>query len=268
MGKTRLDALLVERGMAQSRERAKADIMGGNVIVGGSRAVKPGVLVDSDASIEVRSLPEYVSRGGKKLEKALRFFGVSVEGKVCIDCGASTGGFTDCLLRHGARLVYAVDVGYGQLAWSIRTDPRVVTMERTNIRYVTMDAFEERPELAAVDLSFISLRLVLPVLRKLIDGNGEILCLIKPQFEAGREYVGKHGVVRDPSTHMAVLDDFVRYAVESGFFVGGLSHSPLKGPKGNIEYLGRLSITGEGGFIDTGAVVSKAHDELSGIHKT
>lgn len=263
MGKTRLDLLLVERGMVHSRERARSAIMRGNVIVGSNKAMKPGMMVDSDALVEVRSLPEYVSRGGQKLEKALRSFEVPVDGKVCIDCGASTGGFTDCLLRHGARLVYAVDVGYGQLAWSIRTNPRVVTMERTNIRYITTEMFDEKPELATVDLSFISLALVLPVLRKLLTADGEVLCLVKPQFEAGREQVGKNGVVRDPATHKSVLDSFVRDAVESGFSVEGLTHSPVKGPKGNIEYLGKLRIRGNSGVIDTGAVVSEAHDELS-----
>ena len=237
MKKTRLDTLLFERGLAESRERAKAVIMSGNVFVGAQKAVKPGMQVSDDVIIEVRGGSEYVSRGGLKLEKALDFFGVSPEGKVCIDCGASTGGFTDCLLKKGARLVYAVDVGYGQLAWSIRNDPRVITMERTNVRFLTADMFDVKPELAVIDVSFISLALVLPVVRELLTEDGEALCLIKPQFEAGRDKVGKKGVVRDPVTHKAVLDAFIDYSEKSGFGVKGVTYSPVKGPEGNIEFL-------------------------------
>jgi len=273
MNKTRLDVLLFERGFAESRERARAIIMSGNVFVAGNRAEKPGAQVDREIPIEVRGVKDYVSRGGKKLEKALKAFGVTPEGKVCIDCGASTGGFTDCLLKNGARLVFAVDVGYGQLAWSIRSDQRVITMERTNIRHATPEMFEPKPELAVIDLSFISLGLVLPVVRSFLQADGEALCLIKPQFEAGREKVGKKGVVRDPDTHKEVLDAFVNNSGRSGFAVRGLTHSPLRGPEGNIEYLGWLICDASGklkvengklgdNVVDTGEVVRNAHKEL------
>ena len=262
MNKTRLDVLLFERGLAESRERAKAVIMSGSVFVDGNRADKPGVQVAADANVEVRGGLEYVSRGGRKLEKALKTFGVSPEGKVCVDCGASTGGFTDCLLKNGAGLVYAIDVGYGQLAWSIRTDPRVVTMERTNIRYVTPDMLEAKPELAVIDVSFISLALVLPVIRELLTQDGEAICLIKPQFEAGRDKVGKKGVVRDPRTHRSVLEAFIQDAAGLGFLVRGLTYSPVRGPEGNIEYLGWLCRQGEEGEFDVGALVTESHGEL------
>jgi len=260
--KTRLDVLLVERGMIESRERAKAVIMSGNVFIGGNKAEKPGIQVGDDIEIEIRGRPDYVSRGGQKLEKALKFFGVMPAGKVCIDCGASTGGFTDCLLKNSAKLVYAVDVGYGQLAWSIRSDPRVVTMERTNIRFARPDMFKTEPELAVVDVSFISLALVLPVIRKLLTEDGEVLCLIKPQFEAGRESVGKKGVVRDPSIHRAVLETFISNATQSGFYVYGLTYSPVKGPEGKIEFLGWLGRRAASADIDSAAVVADAHSEF------
>ena len=262
LGKVRLDVLLAERGLAESRERAKAIIMSGSVYIDGVRADKPGLLVGADVSPEVRGGLEYVSRGGLKLEKALDVFGVSTGGKICIDCGASTGGFTDCLLKNGAALVYAVDVGYGQLAWKIRNDPRVVVMERVNIRYLTNDMLEKRPELAVVDVSFISLGLVLPVLRSLLTEDGIAICLIKPQFEAGRENVGKKGVVRDAEVHVAVLDAFVGNAKKSGFCVKGLSYSPIRGPEGNIEFFGFLGSGGGVEGLDAGAVVSEAHSML------
>ena len=262
MSKIRLDALLAERGLFESRERAKAVVMSGNVIVAGSRAEKPGMQVEKDVHVEIRGFQEYVSRGGQKLEKALKFFCVLPAGKVCIDCGASTGGFTDCLLKNGARLVYAIDVGYGQLAWSIRNDPRVVTFERTNIRYVTADMLDIRPELAVIDVSFISLSLVLPVVSELLTENGEAVCLIKPQFEAGRGNIGKKGVVRDPDTHKKVLESFISNGERSGFAVKGLTYSPVRGPEGNIEYLGWLGRQGGSGDIDAGAVVSESHREL------
>jgi len=262
MSKIRLDVLLVERGMAESRERAKAVIMGGNVFIAGNRAEKPGMQVGSEISVEVRGAPEFVSRGGQKLDKALKFFGVSPEGKVCLDCGASTGGFTDCLLKNGAKLVYAVDVGYGQLAWSLRSDTRVVTMDRTNIRHVTADMLDKKPDLAVIDLSFISIRLVLPTVRELLTEDGETLCLIKPQFEAGREKVGKKGVVRDQETHKLVLDTFIRDSGQSGFYVGGITYSPVRGPEGNIEFLGHLLRQGVSATIETGAIVAQAHEEL------
>lgn len=265
MTKTRLDILLFERGLAESRERAKAVIMGGNVYVGGQKAEKPGMMVRPDADIEVRGGQRYVSRGGLKLERALSHFGISPEGKVCIDCGASTGGFTDCLLQNGASLVYAVDVGYGQLAWSIRSDPRVVVKERINIRHMKPDDLDIKPELATIDLSFISLAIILPVACTLLTEDGEAICLIKPQFEAGREKVGKKGVVRDPETHKGVLDTFLTSAAQSGFRAKGLTYSPVKGPEGNIEYLAWLARgDGEGApAIDTGAVVDESHRELT-----
>jgi len=242
MPKSRLDVLLTDSGHIESRERAKAVIMSGNVYVSGQKAGKPGMQVDSNAVIEIRGGLPYVSRGGLKLEKALKHFGVSPENKVCIDCGASTGGFTDCLLQNGAKLVYAIDVGYGQLAWKLRNDPRVIVMERTNIRNVTAEMLEKQPDLAAIDLSFISLSLVLPVVAHLLAEDGAALCLIKPQFEAGREKVGKKGVVRDPCTHEDVLTAFIQHSQESGFTVDGMTHSPVKGPEGNIEYLALLSL--------------------------
>ena len=263
MHKLRLDVLLHERGLASSRAKAAALIMGGGVFVGGMRAVKPGMQVDSGADVEVRGgeLP-YVSRGGLKLQKALEFFGVSAQSRACIDCGASTGGFTDCLLQAGAKLVYAVDVGYGQFAWSLRNDPRVVTMERTNIRNVTPDMLAESPSLAVIDVSFISLRIVLPVVRNLLTENGEVICLIKPQFEAGRESVGKKGVVKDPQTHKEVLDAFLQNAANAGFCVQGLTFSPVKGPQGNIEYLGFLGSESET-CIDTNTVVAESYKEFN-----
>jgi len=213
--------------------------------------------------------PEYVSRGGQKLEKALKYFDISPEGKVCIDCGASTGGFTDCLLKNGARLVYAVDVGYGQLAWSLRTDERVITMERTNIRYVTPGMLEFKPELAVIDLSFISLALVLPVVRELMTERNEAVCLIKPQFEAGKDKVGKKGVVRDPEIHKEVLDKFIENADKSGFQIKGITYSPVKGPKGNIEYLGWLNTNvdlqkdSNKVILNTDKIVSESHKNLA-----
>jgi len=222
----------------------------------------------SEVSTDVFDGLEYVSRGGQKLEKALAFFNISPQGKVCIDCGASTGGFTDCLLQKGAKLVYAVDVGYGQLAWTLRNDERVVVMERTNIRYVTPDMLGEKPELAVIDLSFISLSLVLPVVRELMthadeNSSPEAICLIKPQFEAGRGKVGKKGVVRDPATHKEVLDNFIQNAENAGFAVKGITYSPVKGPKGNIEYLGWLKSTGQSANINTKEIVTGSHNELS-----
>ena len=262
MSKLRLDVLLFERGLAHSRELAKSLIMSGNVFIEGDRATKPGVQVCADASVEVRKGPQYVSRGGQKLEKALSFFSVSPKDRVCIDCGASTGGFTDCLLKNDARLVYAIDVGYGQLAWTIRNDPRVIAMERTNIRNVTVDMLDFIPSLATIDVSFISLSIVLPIVFDLLTDDAQVLCLIKPQFEAGRELVGKKGVVRDPEIHKAVLDAFVVYAGQSGFFPQGLTYSPLRGPEGNIEFLALISTQGSSVQIDTKSVVREAHEQL------
>lgn len=264
MAKKRLDVLLCEQGYFESRERAKAVIMAGEVFVNGQRADKPGTAFAEDVSLEVRGETlKYVSRGGLKLERALDFFGVSPEGKVCIDCGASTGGFTDCMLQRGARKVYSVDVGYGQLAWSLRSDERVVVMERTNVRYITPDMFPDRPEFGTIDVSFISLSLVLPALRKVICDNSEVCCLIKPQFEAGKDKVGKKGVVREKETHIEVLEHFLGNAAEAGFSVRGVTWSPIKGPEGNIEFLGHLFASDEApAKIDLQAVVDEAHGKL------
>ena len=265
--KKRLDVLLTEAGYADTRSKAQAIIMSGQVYVNGQKADKPGISYEETVSIEVRgaSCP-YVSRGGLKLEKALRDFGVKPEGYVCSDSGASTGGFTDCLLQQGARKVFAIDVGYGQLDFKIRNDPRVVVMERTNIRYVTPAQLGEPLDLSVIDVSFISLRIVLPAIKALLKpGQGQVLCLIKPQFEAGKEKVGKKGVVRDPATHREVLDHFVALADELSFHILGLTFSPVKGPEGNIEFLGHLTLEDREGIRpDTAKVVADAHETLKG----
>ena len=243
--KERLDVLLVVRGLAESRSRAQAVIMAGEVYVNGQKADKAGMDVPLEAEIEVRgNVCPYVSRGGLKLEKALRDFGVDPTGYVCSDSGASTGGFTDCLLQQGASKVFAIDVGYGQLAWKIRSDPRVVVMERTNIRYVTPEDLGEALDLSVVDVSFISLRIVLPAIQRLLKPTGQVLCLIKPQFEAGKEHVGKKGVVRDPAVHEQVLLDFVALATELGFTLRNLTFSPVKGP---LHGAGRRARAGRSG---------------------
>ncbi len=259
MEKMRLDVLLTSRGYFESREKARAVIMSGDVFVNGTRGDKPGMAYPVDAEIEVRGGLKYVSRGGLKLERALDFFGGDVAGKVCLDCGASTGGFTDCLLRRGAKKVYAVDVGYGQLAWSIRTDSRVTVMERTNARYLEPSQFPDTPQTATVDVSFISLALILPALRRVLAKDGEVFCLIKPQFEAGRENVGKKGVVRDPAVHVKVLEEFIRLGEDNGFYVRNLTWSPVRGPEGNIEYLGHLTDVKGELTPDPEAVVEEAH---------
>ena len=264
MKKERLDVLLTQLGLCDSRERAKAEIMSGNVFVDGQRADKPGTAYPPDVKLEIRGNSiGFVSRGGLKLEKALSVFPVNPEGKVCMDCGASTGGFTDCLLKRGAVRVYAVDVGYGQLAWSLRTDPRVINMERTNARYLQPEDLPEPLDLAVIDVSFISLSLVLPAIRGLLKPEGEIVCLIKPQFEAGKERVGKKGVVRDPEVHRDVLESFLRTADSLSLHPVGLTWSPVRGPEGNIEYLGHLLCRGESRFFDTAAIVAASHEELS-----
>lgn len=264
--KKRLDVLLTERMYAESRAKAQAIIMAGQVYVDGQKADKPGISYEENVDIEVRGETcPYVSRGGLKLEKALRDFGVKPDGFVCSDSGASTGGFTDCLLQQGAKKVFAIDVGYGQLDWKIRSDPRVVVMERTNIRYVTPEQLGEPLDLSVVDVSFISLKIVLPALKALLKPTGQVLCLIKPQFEAGREKVGKKGVVRDPETHKEVLDMFVQLASELQMNILGLTFSPVKGPEGNIEFLGHLTMDDVPGIIpDTAAVVTAAHETLKG----
>ena len=264
--KKRLDVLLVELGHADTRTKAQAIIMSGLVYVDGQKADKPGTSYEETVQIEVRSggCP-YVSRGGLKLEKALRDFGVDPTGYVCSDSGASTGGFTDCLLQQGASKVFAIDVGYGQLDWKIRSDPRVVVMERTNVRYVTQEQLGEPLDLSVVDVSFISLKIVLPVIKSFLKPTGQVLCQIKPQFEAGKEKVGKKGVVREPETHKEVLDNFVALADELEFKILGLTFSPVKGPEGNIEFLGHLTLEDKPGIIpDTAAVVAQAHETLKG----
>lgn len=236
--KKRLDILMVERGMATGRDRAKALIMAGLVYVNGQKTDKAGALADDDDRVELRAKAlKYVSRGGLKLEKALDVFSISLSGKTALDIGASTGGFTDCMLQNGAKRVACIDVGYGQLAWQLRNDPRVVCMERRNIRHVTAADIPFAAEFAAADVSFISLRLVLPVIYSLLSENGSAVCLIKPQFEAGRDKVGKNGVVRERETHIDVILEIYHFALALGFSVGGLTFSPITGPKGNIEYL-------------------------------
>lgn len=264
--KKRLDVLLVERGHADTRTKAQAIIMSGLVYVDGQKADKPGMSFEESVSIEVRSgTCPYVSRGGLKLEKALRDFGVDPTGYVCSDSGASTGGFTDCLLQQGASKVFAIDVGYGQLDWKIRSDPRVVVMERTNVRYVTPEQLGEPLDLSVIDVSFISLKIVLPVIKTFLKPTGQVLCLIKPQFEAGKEKVGKKGVVRDPKTHKEVLDNFVALANELEFKILGLTFSPVKGPEGNIEFLAHLTLDHMPGIQpDTELVVEQAHNTLKG----
>jgi len=264
--KERLDVLLVEKGYFDSRAKAQAVIMSGDVYINGQKMDKAGASVDVNAEIDVRgSVCPYVSRGGLKLEKALRDFGVDPTGYVCSDSGASTGGFTDCLLQQGASKVFAIDVGYGQLDWKIRSDPRVVVMERTNVRYVTPEDLGEPLDLSVIDVSFISLRIVLPVIKTFLKPTGQVVCLIKPQFEAGKEKVGKKGVVREQSVHKEVLDDFVALTEELEFTILGLTFSPVKGPEGNIEFLAHLTLDDKIGIVpDTASVVSDAHESLKG----
>ena len=262
--KTRLDVLLVEQGLQESRQKAQATIMSGLVFVDGQRVDKPGTAVPNTAAIEIRGnvLP-YVSRGGLKLEKAMATFPIDLHGAVCGDIGASTGGFTDCMLQNGAEKVYAVDVGYGQLAWKLRSDPRVVCLERTNARYLTHEQVPEELDFASIDVSFISLKLILPAVHGLLREAGHVACLVKPQFEAGREKVGKKGVVRDPAVHLEVLEHFLEHAKDSGFTVLGLTYSPIRGPEGNIEYLGYLE-KGEWQErnFDLDALVAESHETL------
>ena len=263
MKKKRLDVLLFEKGMVPSRERAKAIIMSGIVYVNNQKADKAGMSIPEDAEIEIRGKTNsFVSRGGLKIEKALTYFQIDPKDLCAMDIGASTGGFTDCLLTRGARKVYSIDVGYGQLAWKLRQDPRVVCMERTNIRKVTPDMLDDVPEFAVIDVSFISLKLVLPVVAQLLNEHGRIACLIKPQFEAGKGKVGKKGVVREPEIHLDVLNAFIENAHEAGLHVYNLTFSPIKGPEGNIEFLGYIGKDGEDADIDTAALVAEAHGAL------
>ena len=264
--KERLDVLLVSRGLAPSREKAKAMIMEGKVFVNNEREDKAGSTFAEDCRVEVRGETlKYVSRGGLKLEKALSQFDVLLEGCVCMDIGASTGGFTDCMLQNGAKKVFAVDVGYGQFAWKLRQDVRVVCMEKTNIRYVTPEEIGEALDFASVDVSFISLTKVLEPARALLREHGQMVCLIKPQFEAGREKVGKKGVVRDKAVHEEVIEKILIFALEHGFSVHNLSYSPIKGPEGNIEYLIHIEKAADPKkeeSVDIHEVVEAAHGEL------
>lgn len=264
--KERLDVLLVQRGLAPSREKAKVMIMEGNVFVEGQREDKAGTSFDDKVAIEVRgNTLKYVSRGGLKLEKAMANFGISLENKVCMDIGASTGGFTDCMLQNGAKKVYAVDVGYGQFAWKLRQDERVVCMEKTNIRYVTPADIQDVLDFASVDVSFISLTKVLPAAKELLTEQGEMVCLIKPQFEAGKEKVGKKGVVRDPKVHEEVIEKVISFAQEIGFGIKNLEFSPIKGPEGNIEYLVYIQkgMESQEEPVNVKAVVAQAHSTLA-----
>lgn len=264
--KQRLDAELVARGIIQSREQAKAAIMAGQVYVNNQKADKAGESVTPDDKIEFRGENlKYVSRGGLKLEKAMELYGFKLDNKICMDVGASTGGFTDCMLQKGATKVYSIDVGYGQLAWKLRVDERVVNLERTNVRYITAEQVPDTVDFVSIDVSFISLGLVIPVLVPFLSDEAMMVCLVKPQFEAGKDKVGKHGVVRDPATHMEVLERAVGFAKNAGFGIVGLEFSPIKGPQGNIEYLmvltrkePELSVSSE----EIKALVESSHNEL------
>lgn len=264
--KERLDIQIVERGLAESRQRAKAYIMAGVVYVDGMKEDKAGLRVKRGATIEVREKMRYVSRGGLKLEKAMQQFPIHLENKVCMDVGASTGGFTDCMLQNGAAKVYSVDVGYGQFAWKLRQDPRVVCMEKTNIRYLLKEQLEDRIAFCSIDVSFISLTKVLKPILELLTDDAEIVALIKPQFEAGREQVEKHGVVRNPKVHEAVIHQIWEFAVEIGLKVCGLGYSPIKGPEGNIEYLIYLKRISQESELDQQEIVKKvvsaSHNDL------
>lgn len=264
--KIRLDVAVFERGFAPSREKAKAIIMAGQVYVNNQKSDKAGTEIKVDDVIEVRGKTlKYVSRGGLKLEKAMQEFPISLENKICMDVGASTGGFTDCMLQNGAVKVYSVDVGYGQLAWKLRTDERVINLERTNFRYVTDKEIPDKIDFSSVDVSFISLKHILPVLNNLLSEHGQAVCLIKPQFEAGKEKVGKKGVVRDLSVHLEVVERIINLAIECGFSVKGLQFSPIKGPEGNIEYLIYLEKSEEPMIDDTvnaEELVSQSHTVL------
>ena len=262
--KKRLDVLLLEKGLVETRQKAQALIMAGQVYVKGQKVDKAGTPTDPEAPIEVRGEGlKYVSRGGYKLEKAMNTWPITLTGKTCADIGASTGGFTDCMLQNGASKVYAVDVGYGQFAWKLRQDPRVVTLERTNARYLTAEQIPDPLDFFSVDVSFISLNLILPPLRPLMNAGGQGVCLIKPQFEAGKDKVGKKGVVRDKAVHLEVLEHFLTHAANAGFTVQGLTFSPIRGPEGNIEYLGWLSTGETSDFTpDLPALVEESHATL------
>ncbi len=260
MGKIRLDNYLVEKGYIETRSKAQSLIMAGCVYINNRKAMKPGEQVKGDEPVEIRgSSLKYVSRGGLKLEKAIKSFNIDLNNKVCMDIGASTGGFTDCMLKCGASRVYSIDVGYGQLAWSLRNDERVVNLERTNFRYVTNNEVPDEIDFFSVDVSFISLKLILPPAYALLSNEGSAVCLIKPQFEAGREKVGKKGVVRDAAVHKEVIEKVFDFTKEIGFNVIGLDFSPIKGPEGNIEYLMFISKAGENADIDIDKTVELSH---------
>ena len=262
--KERLDVLLVNNGLAESREKAKRTIMAGLVTVDGRLEDKPGSRFDIDSDVQVKGQEcPYVSRGGLKLEKAIEEWGVSCDGAVCVDMGASTGGFTDCMLQHGARKVYAIDVGYGQLDYKLRTDDRVVNMEKTNIRYLDTALIEEPIHLISIDVSFISVKHMFPVASSILSESGKILCLVKPQFEAGREQVGKGGIVREPEIHKEVIENVIGYASDNGLYPEALSYSPIKGTKGNIEYLLLLSHKKCDNKLDMSGVINEAHSGLN-----
>ncbi|MBQ2903766.1 MAG: TlyA family RNA methyltransferase [Clostridia bacterium] len=264
--KLRLDVAVFERGFAETREKAKAMIMAGSVYLNGQKALKGGVNVKETDVIEVRgAVNPFVSRGGLKLNKAVASFGLDLKDCICMDIGASTGGFTDCMLTNGAKKVYAIDVGYGQLAWKLRCDERVVNLERTNFRYVTREQVPDEVDFASVDVSFISLRLILPVMHTLLKDGGRSVCLIKPQFEAGKENIGKKGVVRDKSVHEDVVRSITEFASENGFKVIDVDFSPIKGPEGNIEYLMYIEKCENGEMLWKGSVnelVERSHDNL------
>lgn len=265
--KKRLDCLIFERGLAESREKAKIMIMMGNVYVDNQKSDKPGTMLPAETNIEIRGeTMRYVSRGGLKLEKAMKLFPIDLNDKITMDIGASTGGFTDCMLQNGAKKVYSIDVGYGQLAWKLRTDERVINLERTNVRYITVEQVPDLVDFFSVDVSFISLCLVLPVARRFMAENGQAVCLIKPQFEAGREKVGKKGVVREESTHVEVIQKIADFVLTNGFSILGLTFSPVKGPEGNIEYLIYLQKSGTPASVDLNIqeLVKKSHVLLNG----
>lgn len=262
--KDRLDVILTRRQIFASREKAKASVMAGLIYVDGQRIDKPGTQINEDAEITVKeALCPYVSRGGLKLEKALEAFDFSLEGATAVDIGASTGGFTDCMLQKGAEKVFAIDVGYGQLDWKLRNDPRVVNMEKTNVRYLDKDAVDSNVDFISIDVSFISLKLIFPVAAGLLSGNGSLVCLVKPQFEAGREQVGKKGIVRDPAVHREVIKKVIRYGEDNGLYSHSLTYSPVTGTKGNIEYLLYMKKTPADTEIDINGTVEASHLQLT-----
>ena len=263
MKKERLDVLLVNNGLAASRDKAKRTIMAGLVFINGNREDKPGSTFPQDVEITVKGEEcPYVSRGGFKIEKAMELYSIDLNDKVCMDIGASTGGFTDCMLQNGAKKVYAIDVGYGQLDYKLRTDERVVNLEKTNVRYLDLNLIAEKIDFISIDVSFISLSLIFPVAKEVLKEDGKIICLVKPQFEAGRDQVGKNGIIRDKAVHAQVIEKVLIYAEENGLYPSGVTYSPVKGAKGNIEYLMYLSKVDTGAIIDINEIVLSSHEEL------